>query len=93
MELAPSPKHRRPLGPPPDRPLDEYPIAHEDGTFTLLVYINGKAVETIRQPKASEEFSQRIKAIQDALAPYRPTDGSSVVDELIADRRREAEEE
>lgn len=92
MELAPSPKHRRPLGPPPDRPLDEYPIAHEDGTFTLLVYINGRAVETIRQPKAPEEFTRRLRAVQEALAPYRPTDGTLTSDELIADRRREAED-
>ncbi len=37
-------------------------------------------------------FAQAVRAAQEALAPYRKP-GVSVVDELIADRRKEAKRE
>jgi hypothetical protein len=34
-----------------------------------------------------------MRRVQEAMKPYRRTDGSSVVDELIAERRAEAARE
>jgi antitoxin PrlF len=38
-------------------------------------------------------YREVIRRIQERLAPYAPTDGTLLSDELIADRRAEAERE
>ena len=89
MEAAPSPTYR-PKGPPPDRPADEYPLYHEDGSVTVLVYYMGAPSYTQRVPPLTPRERARLLEIQAAFAPYRPTDGTLVTDELFAERRAEA---
>lgn len=48
------------------------------------------------EPDGSVRLMTRLQAIrraQELLRPYRPTDGRLVSDELIAERRQEAERE
>lgn len=37
--------------------------------------------------------AQVLREVQEAFRPYRPKDGHSIVDEFIAERRREAQRE
>jgi AbrB family looped-hinge helix DNA binding protein len=52
----------------------------------LLLSVEGQVVTLTPMREA-------IRRAQELLAPYRPKDGHSVVDDLIADRRAEAERE
>ena len=89
MEAAPSPTYT-PKGPPPDRPADEYPLYHEDGSVTVLVYYMGAPSYTQYVPPLTAEERAKAAEIQAFFAKYRPTDGTLTTDELFAERRAEA---
>ncbi|PXW79155.1 AbrB family looped-hinge helix DNA binding protein [Blastomonas natatoria] len=40
-----------------------------------------------------KSYSQVVREVQEAFRPFKPQDGSSVVDAFIAERRKEAQRE
>lgn len=40
-----------------------------------------------------KSYRQVVREVQEAFRPFKPQDGSSLVDELIAERRKEAQQE
>lgn len=40
-----------------------------------------------------KSYRQIVREVQEAFRPFKPQDGSSLVDELIAERRKEAQQE
>lgn len=40
-----------------------------------------------------KSYQQVVREVQEAFRPFKPRDGSSLVDELIAERRKEAQQE